>query len=142
MSKTNFRYLIIATWVLVLANYAAGYLGSGEAIVRARAMSRAGAEAWAGVPAALIYLISYLYFFLFLASPVGLFAFKNWARGLYLAYYALGFALALVPRVAVHGRSEVLFGGLFSLASALVLALVFFSPLKHSFGGAGAAELS
>jgi len=141
MSRTTFRTLLIVNWVLALAAYAANRVDA--ASVPAGARDAVNAANAAGMPfgIGLYYLLAYLYFFLFLISTVGLFAFKNFARRLYLGYFALGFALGLVPPLWVIGRPYYFAGGLLSLSSMLILTLIFFSPVRGFFGGTRAEEL-
>jgi len=141
MSKATFRNLLIANWVLTLAAYAANWLDAASMPAGVRdAVNAANA---AGMPfgVGLYYLLTYLYFFLFLTSTVGLFAFKNFARRLYLIYFALGYALGLVPSLWVIGRPYYFVGGLLSLSSTMILTLIFFSPVRGFFGGTRAEEL-
>jgi hypothetical protein len=141
MSKTNFHTLIIVSWVLALATYFVRLLDANG--VPAQVQSAVSAANAAGMPIhmGLYYLLGYLYFFLFLASTAGLFAFKNWARFLYLSYFVAGFAYGLVPPLMVFDRVRLFFGGLYSLSSVTILSLVFFSPVRDYFRGAGADEL-
>jgi len=141
MSKTSFRTLLIVNWVLALVAYFASALDA--ASVPPRVSDAVNAANAAGMPfgLGLYYLLAYLYFFLFLVSTVGLFAFKRFARPLYVAYVAAGLVFGLVPPLWVIARPYRLVGGLMSLSAMLILTLVFFSPVKDYFGGARAEEL-
>ena len=141
MSKTNFRTLIIISWVLALAAYAARVLDANG--VPTQVQSAVSAVNASGMPIqpGLYYLLGYLYFFLFLASTTGLFAFKNWARFLYLSYFVAGFALGLLPPLTVFDRVYFFVGSLYSLTSFMILSLAFFSPVRDYFGGERADEL-
>jgi hypothetical protein len=57
-----------------------------------------------------------------------------------LIYYVAGFALGLIPTFTSFGRPYYFVGGLSSFTSALVLSLIFFSPLKDQFTGARVGE--
>jgi hypothetical protein len=141
MSKTNFRTLIIVSWILALAGYAARVLDAGG--IPAQVQSAVNAVKVADMPihSGLYNLFGWLYFFLFLASTIGTFAFRNWARYFYLAYFVAGLALGLLPPLTVYDRVHFLTGGLYSLSSIMILSLVFFSPVRNYFGGASADEL-
>jgi hypothetical protein len=123
--------------VLVLASYAARALDAGGESAQLQAGGGAGSPSLA----TLFYLVAYLYFFIFLVSTVGLYAFKRWARPLFLAYHVLGFAFALIPERSIYGRAELFVGGIFAFTSALTLSLIYFSTVRDYFGRAAADEL-
>lgn len=141
MSRTTFRTILIVNWVLALASYFANTLDA--ASVPPAVADAVNAANLTGVPfgLGLYYLLAYLYFFLFLVSTVGLFAFKKFARPLYAVYMVMGFAIGLVPPLWVMGRPYRFVGGLASLSAMLILTLVFFSPVRNYFGAARAEKL-
>jgi hypothetical protein len=133
--------MLIVNWLLALASYFANTL---DAASVPPAVADAVNEAnVAGVPfgLGLYYLLAYLYFFLFLVSTVGLFAFRNFARTLYVAYMVVGFVIGLVPPLWVMARPYRFVGGLSSLSAMLILTLIFFSPVRSFFGATRAEEL-
>jgi hypothetical protein len=141
VTRVGFRTLLIANWVLALAAYAARgadlfYLPPGLRNMYIEAYTSAMPF---GV--GLYYILAYAYLLLFLVSTVGMFAFRNFSRGLYLAFFVFGFALGLMPPFTVHGRLYYLAGGLFSLSSVLILTLIFLSPAKEFFRAGRAGEL-
>lgn len=141
MSRTTFRTILIINWVVALAFYLASRLD--VAYVPPAIYDAATAANVAGLPFGLgfYYLLAYLNFFLFLISTVGLFAFRKFARPLYVAYVAAGFALGLFPPLLVMARPYRLAGGLSSLLTMLILTLILFSPVKGYFSRARAEEL-
>jgi hypothetical protein len=141
MSKTNFRTLLIVTWLLAIASYAVRVLDWNSMPAGVRDAVNAAYPSYLPFSIELYYLLFYIYFFLFLASTIGLFIFKNRARHLYLIYYVAGFALGFVPSFTVYARPYYFVAGLFALSSSLILALIFFSPVKDYFGGPRAGEL-
>jgi hypothetical protein len=140
LSKSNFRTLLGTMWLLAVAAYAVRPLDWNSMPAGMRDAVSAAYPTALPVSVEFYYLLSYLYLFLFLASTVGLFAFKDWARRLFLIYYVAGFALGLVPTFTSFGRPYYFVGGLFSFTSALTLSLIFFSPLKDRFNGDRAEE--
>jgi hypothetical protein len=141
LSKRNFRNLLGITWLLAIAAYAVRPLDWNSMPAGMRDAISVAYPTALPFSIEFYYLLSYLYFFLFIASTIGLFAFKNWARRLFLIYYVAGYALGLVPTFTSFGRPYYLVGGLFSFTSALTLSLIFFSPLKDQFTTARVSEL-
>ncbi|MCA1594123.1 MAG: hypothetical protein LC754_16020 [Acidobacteria bacterium] len=141
MSKTTFRTLIIVMWMLTLASYVARALDANMMSTEFRAEIAAVNAAGMPLHVGMYYLLTYFYAFLFLVSTIGLFAFRNWARYLYLSFYLIGFGLALLPTLTVYDRAHIIFGGLYALVSALILSLIFLSPVKSYFVNSSTSEL-
>ena len=139
MTRTTFRTLLIANWVLALAAYAASVSGALPDGVR----EAVGAANAAGMPfgADTYNVLAYVYFFLFLVSTVGLFAFRDFARALYAGYVAMGFLLGMAIPVTALTRPAYFVGGLFTFSSMLILTLIYFSPVRGHFGAGRAKGL-
>jgi hypothetical protein len=142
VSKVGFRTLLVANWLLALAAYSVRgvdftRLPPGLRDAYAAAYNTSAMPFGMG----LYYALSYAYFLLFLISTAGLFAFRDFARGVYLAFLVLGFTLGLSQPSTVHGRLYYLAGSLFSLSSVLIFALIFLSPAKEFFRAGRDVEL-
>ena len=141
MTRTTFRTLLIVNWALALAAYFASAWDAASVPPAVRDAVSAANDAGMPFGYGLFYLLAYLYFFLFLVSTVGLFAFKSFARPLYVAYVVTGLVFGLVPPLWVIARPYRLVGGFTSLSTMLILSLIYFSPVRNYFGGARAEEL-
>src|ERR1044072_6407060 len=125
MSRTTFRTLLIVNWALGLAAFFANALDARYIPPDVRHVVNEAIFAEMSSGLGLYYLLACLCFFLYLISTVGLFAFKRFARPLFVAYLVAGFVIGLIPPLWLMARPYRIVGGLSSLSTVLIFTLIY-----------------
>lgn len=143
--KRNFQTLVVVQQLLVFAALAAqsatdgwlppemrGFLGAEESLLDGGQDADAGLDAlgalWWGLRLAA------------LVASVGVVLFRPWARALFTAVGVAGALLPSVSGLYVDIGLTVMLGALAGLAEGMIIALMYFSPLRKMFARAGGGE--
>ena len=138
MLRRNFQILVVASQILtigmVVVQYMTesslppellGYLSDYETILIADRLSLI--ELLTDIP----FLIQTL---LGIMAATGLILFRTWGRPVYLVYIAAGLVITVLAGPYITTGWTALVGYISSITEGLILALIYFSPIRKMFG--------
>jgi hypothetical protein len=133
MTRQNFRKMLVLDWLLLIAAVIVSFTTESllPAELRSYLEARRNAPMTGGDIVFAAVGLGLLIFAVVLS--VGLFRFRRWAKQLLPPSYVIG--LTLLPALGAHvetGWATLMFY-LCSLADGVILAVVYFSPLKEEF---------
>jgi hypothetical protein len=133
MSKSTFRLLILGGWVLIVAAVASHFIE----LRGLPAELRGWLEAYKADPqnrvSTLRLVLDVLYLISCLVISAGLFRFRWWAKSLLIPSIIVGLLLSGTARINVDVQWVVSLKYLSSMLSGVILALVYWSPLRDTF---------
>ncbi|HWT03725.1 MAG TPA: hypothetical protein VN256_25980 [Pyrinomonadaceae bacterium] len=133
MTKQGFRKLVVLHWLLVITGVAVSLATERFLPAELRAYLHARENDAFTQGRVVLDVIGVLFIIFTVALSVGLFRFRLWAKKLLPLSYVLG--ILLIPAMGANvqtGWASLTFY-LCSLVDGVILALVYFSPLKEEF---------
>ena len=138
MTRKSFRILLVLSWLIIIAGVVASFATEislpselQSYLVRIESAPLANGE----IVLAVVNVTSIV---LAAVRTVGLFRFRRWALTLLPMSYVLQFVLILVNGPYVESGWVSILVHLASLVDGIILALVYFTPLRESFETNGA----
>jgi hypothetical protein len=133
MTRKNFRILLVLSWLLLIAGIVASFLTENSLPPELQSYLERVENAPLANGEIVLAVVDVAFFVLAVVLTVGLFRFRRWAKSLLPMSYVLG--LALIPGNGPYvesGWASFLFF-LGSSVDGIILALVYFSPLREFF---------
>ena len=133
MTRKNFRILLVLSWLLVIAGVMASFITEKTLPPELQSYLERVENAPLTNSEIVLAVVDIAFIVFAVVLTVGLFRFRRWAKTLLPISYVLG--LALIPGDGPYvesGWASFLFF-LGSLVDGIILALVYFSPLREFF---------
>ena len=133
MTRKNFRILLVLGWLLAAAGVVLSFMTESSLPPEIQSYLQRMEDAPLAQGEIVLGVVDITFIVFGVVLTIGLFRFKRWAKTLLPMFYALGFVLLPVngPHVETGWASMMFYLG--SFVDGLILALVYFSPLRESF---------
>lgn len=137
MTRKNFRILLVLSWLLVITGVVVSFATRNSLPSELQSYLERVENAPLTNGEIVLAIVDVTFVVFVIVLTVGLFRFRGWAKALLPVSYLLGLVLIPVngPYVESGWVSILFYSG--SLVDGMILALVYFSPLKESFESNG-----
>lgn len=133
MTRRNFRFLILAQWLLSISALVASIATEKLLSPELRAYIEGVRNGSPTTPDWMLFVVTMLFVLFCIVVSVGLFQFRKWAKKLLWPNLAVG--IALYPFLGPNVQTEwtAMLSYISSLADGMILALVYYSPVGEMF---------
>lgn len=133
MTRKNFRILLVLSWLLVIAGVVVSFVTESFPPPELQTYLQRVENSPLANGEIVLAIVDVAFIVLAVVLTVGLFLFKRWAKTLLPMSYALGLVLIPVNGPYIESGWVTTLFYLGSLVDGIILALVYFSPLREVF---------